>query len=405
MFLQDFVHAHLLGGPRPGTAASRPIVWLIGFFAFLNVYSMQSVLPLVMHDFHASPVQAGATVGATVLAMALVSPFIGMLSDALGRKNVLCASLLALTIPTALIPLSTGLYWLVVLRFLQGLAVPGIVVVTMAYMAEEFRSGSLARMTTAYVSGTVMGGFSGRFITGHAGDLLGWRGGFLVLAILNFIGVVLVVKLLPPSQHFTPSRNLRGAFHTLGNHLRNVRLIAACAVGFCVLYSLVASFTYVNVLLDAPPFGLSAAGLANVFCVYLIGVVITPVAGRFIAGAGYQRALLGALTLAAAGIALTLMPSLVAVVTGLAICSTGIFICQSASIGFIAANVSEGRSLASGLYNFAYYSGGAVGAWLAGVAFEAYGWTGSVATIFGVQVVAAGIAWIGWRPVRKPLAA
>lgn len=70
-----------------GLLASRPVVWVIGFFAFLNVYSMQSVLPMVMQDFHATPVQAGATVGATVLAIALVSPFMGMLSDALGPSD------------------------------------------------------------------------------------------------------------------------------------------------------------------------------------------------------------------------------------------------------------------------------------------------------------------------------
>ena len=61
-----------------GLQVSRPIVWIIGFFAFLNVYSMQAVLPLVMQEFHATPVQAGATVGATVLAIALVSPFMGI---------------------------------------------------------------------------------------------------------------------------------------------------------------------------------------------------------------------------------------------------------------------------------------------------------------------------------------
>lgn len=46
-----------------GIQASQPIVWLIGFFAFLNVYSIQFVLPLVMEDFHASALQAGMTVG------------------------------------------------------------------------------------------------------------------------------------------------------------------------------------------------------------------------------------------------------------------------------------------------------------------------------------------------------
>ena len=100
-----------------GILASRPIVWLIGFFAFLNVYSMQSVLPMVMHDFNATPVQAGVTVGATVLAIALVSPFMGMLSDAFGRKVIICTSLFAMTVPTALIPLADSLQGLIALRF------------------------------------------------------------------------------------------------------------------------------------------------------------------------------------------------------------------------------------------------------------------------------------------------
>ncbi|HTH40819.1 MAG TPA: MFS transporter, partial [Rhodocyclaceae bacterium] len=117
--------------------ASRPLVWLLGFFAFLNVYSMQAVLPLVMEEFGASPVQAGETVGATVLAVAIVSPFIGILSDALGRKNIICASLFALTIPTLLIPAADSLTMVLVMRFLQGLAIPGIAVVLIAYIAEE----------------------------------------------------------------------------------------------------------------------------------------------------------------------------------------------------------------------------------------------------------------------------
>lgn len=86
---------------RPGT--SRPILWLIGFFAFLNMYPIQAVLPLLMGDFHASATQAGAMVGATVLAVALAAPLVGVLSDALGRKEILSAALLLLTIPTAMI--------------------------------------------------------------------------------------------------------------------------------------------------------------------------------------------------------------------------------------------------------------------------------------------------------------
>lgn len=384
-----------------GVQVSRPIVWIIGFFAFLNVYSVQSVLPLVMDDFHASALQAGLTVGATVLAVGLVSPFMGMLSDAFGRKAILCTSMLALTVPTALIPVAQSLNTLIALRFLQGLAVPGIAVVLIAYLSEEFREGGVVRMTSTYVGGTVMGGFCGRFITGHVGDWLGWRGAFMTLAVLNLLGALLVWWSLPASRHFVPNRNVSGAMATLWRHLHNHRLMATCAVGFCVLFSLVGTFTYVNLHLAAQPFNLTAAGLANVFTVYLVGVLVTPLAGRPIERLGFMKSLLGALTISACGLLMTLLPSLWLVVAGLAVCSTGVFLCQSATISSIARTVTEGRSLATGIYYMSYYCGGAAGTWAAGLAYEGWGWSGAALTIAMVQLGAAALVIAVWHQPAK----
>jgi predicted MFS family arabinose efflux permease len=318
----------------------------------------------------------------------------GMLSDALGRKVILCSSLFALSLPTALIPMADSLQAIVVLRFVQGLAVPGIVVVLIAYLSEEFSAEGVARMTATYVGGTVMGGFCGRFITGHAGDVLGWRGAFVALAVLNFLGALLVLWHLPASRQFVANRNVRGAFQTLGRHLSNQRFLAVCAVGFCVLFSLVGSFTYVNLHLAGAPFNLSTAGLANVFCVYLVGVVVTPMAARHVVRHGFLKAVLFSLVVSAAGLLLTLVPSLVAVIAGLAVCSTGVFVCQSATIGHIANTVTEGRSLATGIYYLSYYAGGAAGTWVAGMAFEGRGWGGSVLAVIAIQCVAVVIAFV-----------
>ena len=381
-----------------GIQVSRPIVWLIGFFAFLNVYSIQAVLPMVMADFAATPLQAGLTVGATVLAIGLISPFIGMLSDAVGRTNVLTVSLFALTLPTALIPLTHSLEALIALRFLQGLAVPGIVVVLIAYLGEEFRSGGMARMTAIYVGGTVMGGFCGRFLTGHVGHWLGWRSAFVLLAVMNLAGALLVAWRLPASRHFVANHNIQGGLRMLWQHLHNPRLMASCAVGFCVLFSLVGTFTYVNFLLAAAPFGLSAAGLANVFAVYLVGVLVTPLAARHMERLGFMKALLWALAASACGLLLTLVPALWMVIVGLTVCSSGVFLCQSATISTLSKNVTEGRSLATGLYYMSYYAGGAAGSWVAGLAFEGLGWSGSVVTIAAVQALAAVIVLLVWRP-------
>lgn len=381
--------------PRPGT--SRPILWLIGFLAFLNMYPIQAVLPLLMGDFHASATQAGAMVGATVLAVALAAPLVGVLSDALGRKEILFAALLLLTIPTAMIAHADRLDHIVLLRFLQGLAIPGVTVVLIAYIGEEFKGIGLVRAMTAYASGAVLGGFAGRFITGHLGELFGWRPAFLVLAGMNFVGALAVFRWLPASRNFKPHRDWRGTLSVLFRHLTNRRLIAAAMVGFCVLFSLIGSFTYVTLRLSNPPFGLSAGALANVFFIYLFGAVVTPFAGCLIHRLGYSMSIIMGLALSASGVMITLWPELIAIIIGLAASCSGVFLAQSASMSLLAASIQEGRSLGSGLYYTSYYAGGALGAWACGWAYVESGWTGVVAAVLTTLLAAMTLAWMGLR--------
>ena len=93
---------------------------LVGVFAFLQVYSVQSILPELQRDLNATVVQIGSAVGATVLAVALVSPLMGMASDALGRKAMVVASVCALALPTMAMIQVESVHGLTVLRFLQG---------------------------------------------------------------------------------------------------------------------------------------------------------------------------------------------------------------------------------------------------------------------------------------------
>src|SRR5690606_17223828 len=89
--------------PLPFDAPSwvlKLTIGLIGMFAFLQVYSIQAILPVLMVDMSATEVQAGMIVGATILAIAIMSPFLGMLSDAVGRKSFIVGALLFLAIPT-----------------------------------------------------------------------------------------------------------------------------------------------------------------------------------------------------------------------------------------------------------------------------------------------------------------
>lgn len=370
-------------------------IGLIGMFAFLQVYSIQAILPVLMMDFTATEVQAGMIVGATILAIAIMSPFLGMLSDAVGRKSFIVGALLFLAIPTALIAQSPNIGWMGMWRFMQGLSVPGITVVTIAYIGEEFEGRALTELMSFYVSGSVLGGFMGRFLLGHLHELIGWRAGYYVMAGMTLIGALWVGKMLPASRHFIANPKFRSAMQTLGEHLVNRYVVTSCLLGACVLFSLVGCFTFINLHLADTPYELSTGALANIFAVYLIGVVITPLSTTLLRRFGSARTVRVAVIISMFGVLLTLVTPLWGIVLGLAIMSSGVFITQAATISYIAVNVKKGRSLASGLYYMGYYAGGTMGAWLCGIAYARGQWSLTVWLLLFVQVLALLVASIG----------
>ena len=112
-------------------------------------------------------------VTASTLGVALAAPLIGRIADRVGRKRVIVLSALTLGIATLLTATSTSLAALLFWRFLQGVATPGVFSVTTAYVHDEWPAGRAASAISAYVSGTIVGGFSGRVIAGFAAEHLG----------------------------------------------------------------------------------------------------------------------------------------------------------------------------------------------------------------------------------------
>lgn len=354
---------------QPLTKLLSFTIAFIGMLAFLQVYSIQSILPILKTDYHANEVQLGLAVGATVLGMALTSPFIGMISDAFA--------------PT--------IHSLTLLRLIQGCFVPGMTVCLLAYLSEEFSPQNTAKLTSYYVTGTVCGGFFGRFILGHLSEHIPWQHAMILMATLNLIGFLLVLWQLPASQHFIAKPKLSTAFNTLINHLNNRLVRATCALGFCVLFSLVGCFSFINLHLASDPYHLNTGELANLFTVYLIGMVITPAATWLIKRIGATRTMTLAILISALGIITTASAPLAVIIVGLTLMCTGVFITQSATISYLSLHIHEGRSLAIGLYYMSYYLGGTVGSWICALSYQYHKWSAVIITLLIIQTIALTI--------------
>ena len=375
-------------------------VMIAGACTFLNVYCTQPLLPLFQQLFHASEIEVSLTVGAVTLAVALMAPITSMVAETIGRKKVIVPALFAMAVPTLLAATSPGLHALIGWRFAQGLFVPGVIAVMMAYINEEF-AGRTGTVMAAYVTGTVFGGFLGRFLTGVIAAHWNWRVSFVTLGLLDLLGALAVRQWLPLAVHFVPAHHVFKSLRDTWGHLRNPRLLAICGMGFTVLFSLVGVFTYANFYLAGPPFHLSPAELGSIFFVYLLGCVVTPLAGRFLDRHGFRRTILLSFGMCLGGLLLTLSRSLPVVIAGLAAFSSGVFIYQSAATVLTGQVAGRARSAAAGLYVTFYYAGGSAGAALTAWFWLKGGWPACVGLFAVISLLTLIFGMAGGKSVAS----
>src|ERR1035438_6292695 len=170
-----------------------------GFCAFLTLYAPQPLLPMLLASFHASASSVSRVITASTVAVAMAAPFAGMVADRFGRKRVIVPAALLLAVPTLLAATATGLGQLLFWRFLQGIFTPGIFAVIIAYINEEWEEGAGAA-TAAYVTGTVLGGFSGRALAALVASHASWRWAFVMLGMLNLLGAMAIRAWLPAGK-------------------------------------------------------------------------------------------------------------------------------------------------------------------------------------------------------------
>jgi predicted MFS family arabinose efflux permease len=371
---------------------------LAGMCTFLNVYCTQPLLPYLRDLFHASELEVSLTVSATIFAVAVVAPFIGLVAERRGRKKVIVPSLFLLTIPTVLAATANSLHALIIWRFLQGIFVPGVIAVMLAYINEEWAGRGIGRAMSFYVTGTVIGGFLGRFVSGVIATHWSWRGTFVVLGLVNLIGAMLVRTWLPLAKNFKKAEHLSHAFADARAHLANPRLFANFMNGATFLFALVGCFTYTNFYLAEAPFHLNSAQLGSIFFVYLLGVIITPLSGRFLDHYGFRRTSVLYTAMMIAGLLLTLIPKLWADIAGLAVFSSGVFIAQAAATVQTGTIAGRARSSAAGLYVTFYYLGGSLGAWVTGWFWVWAGWHGCVVLLTSISLLSLAMAYLSSRP-------
>jgi len=264
----------------------------------------------------------------------------------------LLTTLSVMIVPTAMAAFAADLDGLIFWRFVQGLVLPPVFAVTVAYIGEEWPRAQAIGVTGIYLSATGLGGFFGRFVTG------------------------LVAQMLPGREASDAANNLIAQTHIVESaHTLMAGKWWAAAVGvLSLLWAAVGLFVGASDPMNAAWDVRETRGFVKLRLVAL---------GVFIGS--------GLLFL------LSLVPSLPVIVVALAVCATCGFLCQTMSTSFVAVSADAGHSSAVGLYVTFYYIGGTFGGLLPAPAWEAAGWPGCVAIVIAALILMAALVMFGWR--------
>ena len=368
---------------------------LIGLTAFLTVvdlFATQAILPALTRAYGTTPAVMSLAVNASTIGMAISGLTMALIGHRVDRRLGILFSLALLSVPTLLLATMPNLVVFAGLRVVQGLLMAAAFTLTLAYIGETSTPQGTATAFAAYITGNVASNLVGRLVSAAVADHFGLASNFYAFAALNLCGALLVYITIPRRPMMRGASPMMGTLAAWLANLRDPALRAAFAVGFCILFAFIGTFTYVNFVLVRQPFALGMMGLGFVYFVFLPSVVSTPFAGRVALRCGTRSTCFGALALAALGLPLLLLPSLSAVLLGLVLLSVGTFFAQAVATGFVGRAARADRAAASGMYLACYFLGGLVGSVTLGQIYDRLGWPACVGGIALALFVAMSLA-------------
>lgn len=351
------------------------VVFFLAAAAFSTVYITQPVLPILTQEFGADPALVSFTVSAVVLGIAISILPIGILADRLPVHRILIIGGIAVASCSLVAAITSNLWTLIAVRFVQGLFIPTLTTCLAAYLARSLPAERLNVVMGSYVSATVAGGLGGRLLGGWLHPPAHWRYAFVTAAILVLVATFIAVRRLrepaPPAHHSSGGIGLWAM-------VRRADLLRLFLVAFASFFVFSSVFTFLPFYLAAPPLSVPVQWITALYLSFVLGIVAGPFAGGISNRWGSGVAMVAGTLLLATGLLISLAPTLWIIGLALTLICTGYFSVHASAVGAVNQSLTSGRGRANALYVLFYYIGGWSGITASGIAFESQGWPGVV---------------------------
>lgn len=380
-----------------GTAGYRAVLFalfLAGFASFSLLYCVQPMMPELAQSFAVRATESSFALSFSTIALAFGLLITGFISDAIGRKPIMVCSLFGAAIFTVISSFIPSWSFFLLSRMTIGIAVSGVAAVAMTYVGEEVQAEDIGFTMGLYISGTAIGGMSGRLMAGVLLEFINWHHVILCLGMMNLIISCLFYYYLPNSKYFKAVPfNLSKLQYGFALHLKQKQLRILFLQGFILMGCFVTVYNYLNYYLLQPPFLVSQSTLGFLAIAYLAGIYSSPRAAHWAKRFGRKKVLLSMLaTMIVALIFMANVHHFWLLCGGLVVFTFAFFAAHSTASSWVSRTALQQRAVAASLYLFCYYIGSSLLGSGGGLVWEYAGWTGLTVAIILVLLAGMGLA-------------
>lgn len=254
----------------------------LGVFGLVTAeFLPSSLLTPMAADLGVTEGVAGQAVTITAITALIVSLLVSAVTRSIDRRNLLIGFTLLMIVSNLLVAFAPNMPLLLAGRILLGAGVGGFwtmsAAIVMRLVPEDRIPRALSIMFLGVSAATVVAVPVGSYL----GDIVGWRGVFLVAAALGFVTLLVQVPTLP---RMAPTGHIR--LRTLIDVLARPGIALGIIASLLVFGGHFAFFTYVRPFLET----VSGAGITAVSSV-LLGFGLANFVGTFAAGFLIERSL------------------------------------------------------------------------------------------------------------------
>lgn len=279
------------------------LIALIGGLAiFSSTLSKTPVLPLFAQSLHATPAEIGWIVMASTIPGILISYPAGALSDYLGSRRLLLASLVVFASAPFLYLLVKTAPQLMAVRFYHGFATAIFGTVANAAIAERYTTERAARLST-YSSVTIVGRSIAPFLGGSLISLASFHAVYLACAISGVLALAVGLQLTDHTPRLNKKLELPHFWASLTTvlHDRSIMLVSLVEAAQYLVFGAIEAF----LALYASSLGIPAWEIGVILGVQLVSIVFAkPLMGKVSDRVGRRRVILPGLLIGAASVVL-----------------------------------------------------------------------------------------------------